>query len=121
LLQTPIWFFKDLGEHYLIGYRSKGISLYNKKNKTYQHFSQADGLVSDNTMDAFVTKEGKAWIATRNGLSFFDPVTKIFKNYGYDEGILNNDFFVHYTITGWPYSRRYYQWIGSIRSPKCRS
>jgi ligand-binding sensor domain-containing protein len=91
LLQTPIWFFKDLGKDYLIGYRSKGISLYNKKNKTYRHLSQADGLVSNSTFVALATKDDKAWIGTGNGLSFFDPVTSTFKNYGYENGILHNN------------------------------
>ena len=92
LLQTGIWFFKDLDKYYLIGYTSKGISLYNKKNKTFEHFTLANGLISNTTRDAFVTIDNKVWIATRNGLSLFDPATKTFKNYGYDKGILNNYF-----------------------------
>jgi hypothetical protein len=58
ILGPSITIFKDLGEYYLIGYKSKGISLYHKKNKTFRHFSQEDGLVSNNTIDAVVTPMG---------------------------------------------------------------
>ena len=91
LLQTAIWFFEDLGENYLIGYRSKGVGLYNKKDKTFRHLGQIDGMVSDNTNTALVTKTNKVWIGTTNGLSLFDPVTGSFKNYGYANGSLHNN------------------------------
>lgn len=92
LLQSPIWFVKDLGDQLLIGYRSKGISLYHKSTATIRHFSQADGLASNNTIDAIITPAGKAWIATKNGISYFDPSNGSFINYKSETGILNTEF-----------------------------
>jgi signal transduction histidine kinase/ligand-binding sensor domain-containing protein len=92
LLETNILFLKDIGEELLIGYVSKGISLYHKKNKSYRHFSRSDGLISNSVTDALQTDERTVWITTRNGLSRFNIKTKTFLNYNYDNGILQNDF-----------------------------
>ncbi|MDZ4794070.1 MAG: two-component regulator propeller domain-containing protein [Bacteroidota bacterium] len=91
LLQTGILFFKDIGQYYLVGYQSKGVSLLNKKTGIYKHVTFTEGLASNISTDAFVAKNGKVWIATGNGLSLLDPSNKTFKNYGYSEGILNNN------------------------------
>lgn len=92
LLETHILFLKDIGEELLIGYRSKGISLYHKQKKTYRHFSRSDGLVSNSVKDALQTDKETVWIATGNGLSRFDLSTNTFTNYSYYDGILQNDF-----------------------------
>jgi ligand-binding sensor domain-containing protein len=92
LQQSNLIFFEDLGSYYIIGYHTKGISLYDKKTKRYYHFSRADGLASNNTRSVFIENSRRVWIATTNGISLFDPVAKTFKNYGYESGILNNDF-----------------------------
>ncbi|HEY0677493.1 MAG TPA: two-component regulator propeller domain-containing protein [Chitinophagaceae bacterium] len=90
--EHSIFSFIDLGEHYLIGYFSKGISLYHKKNKTFRHITKENGLVSNSVQDAIMAKDGTVWIATKNGLSNYDPRTGIFKNYNYESGIIHNDF-----------------------------
>jgi len=92
LRQTEIYFFKDIGDHYLIGYYTKGISLYQKKTKKYEHFTTYQGLISNLVRAAVIDKDGTVWIATKNGISHFFPATKTFKNYSYDNGILHNDF-----------------------------
>lgn len=92
LRQTQIYFFKDLGDCFIIGYEAMGISLYYKKTKKYEHFTQATGLISNSVRDAFIAKDGSVWIATTNGISHFNPILKRFKNYGYNDGILNNSF-----------------------------
>lgn len=91
LLQSQIMFVKDAGNWFLIGYVSKGLSLYHKKQKTFTHFSRADGLVSNSVSDAFV-KDNIAWITTTNGISRFDLNTKAFATYNQNKGILENDF-----------------------------
>jgi ligand-binding sensor domain-containing protein len=92
LLEAHILFLKDLGENLLIGYRTKGISLYNKKKKSYRHFSRTDGLISNSVTDAIQTDKYNVWITTRNGISRFNLAAGTFMNYNYDNGILQNDF-----------------------------
>ena len=91
-LQAPPFFLKDIGEELLIGYVTKGISLYNKKNKSFRHFSRSDGLISNSVIDALQTDKSTVWIVTRNGISRFDLLSNTFTNYSYDNGILQNDF-----------------------------
>ena len=92
LKQTEIYFFKDIGEYFVIGYYTRGISLYHKKKKTYEHFNTQAGLVSNLVRSAVTDQDGRVWIATKNGISHFNPATRTFKNYNADDGILHNDF-----------------------------
>ena len=92
LREPAIFFMEDLGQYLLIGYYTHGISLYDKKTKTFRHLTKENGLASNSMRDAVVSRDGKVWIATRNGLIQFDPATTAFKNYTYDNGILDNDF-----------------------------
>lgn len=92
ILQPNITFFKDLGDYFIIGYFTKGISLYNKSTHSFQHLSQSDGLASNNTRAIFLSDSNKAWIATSNGISLLNLKDRTFKNYDYSSGILNNDF-----------------------------
>lgn len=90
LLRDEVAFLKDLGDYFIIGYESKGISLYDKKTKTFKHFTQASGLGSNEVHYAIPAKDGTVWMATYNGLSRFDPACKEIRTLGYEEGILNN-------------------------------
>ena len=102
LLQSNIMVMLDLGDDLFIGYVSKGFSLYNKTSKTFRHFSQADGLASNNVTDAIVTADGIVWIATSNGISRFDRRNNTFINYNYGNGILENNLWM---ITALPDGR----------------
>jgi ligand-binding sensor domain-containing protein/signal transduction histidine kinase len=92
LLNTHIIFALDVGQDLLIGYVDHGFSLYNKANRTFQHFGQAEGLASNSVTDAFQTDNNTVWISTTNGISRFDLSSKSFLSYGYANGILQNDF-----------------------------
>ena len=92
LRKNGIYFFKDLGDYFIIGYQVQGLTLYHKKTKLFEHFSKADGLPSDGMRYAVVTRDGTVWIATRNGIIHFDPRIKKFKSYGFEDGIFENYF-----------------------------
>jgi ligand-binding sensor domain-containing protein/two-component sensor histidine kinase len=91
LLQPNILCLQEIGKYLFVGYFSRGFSLYDKTTKTIRHFSQGDGLAS-NSVTGAIEKDGMIWIATTNGISRFDTVTKAFINYNYDNGILDNNF-----------------------------
>lgn len=92
ILQPNITAFKDVGNYFIIGYFTKGISLYDKRTHKFQHLSQADGLASNNVKAFFCPDDNRLWIATSNGISLLNLRDKTFKNYDYASGILNNDF-----------------------------
>jgi ligand-binding sensor domain-containing protein/two-component sensor histidine kinase len=88
LRQANISFLKDLGTYLLIGYSSKGLSLYNKQTGNYRHFTKETGLSSDNT-NAVYCRNNDVWIATSNGISRLNLDTYQIKNYGFEQGLLN--------------------------------
>ena len=93
ILETTIFSFLDIGEYYMIGYRSKGVSLYHKSTKTFRHLTKESGLVSNTIRDMLPVDDGTVWIATKNGITHYYPATGVMNNYNYENGILNNDFF----------------------------
>ncbi len=90
--ESVLFNFLDIGEYYLMGYRTKGISLYHKKSKSFQHFTRETGLVSNTIRDVIALRDGSLWIATQNGLTHYNPSDGEMTNYNYESGILNNDF-----------------------------
>jgi ligand-binding sensor domain-containing protein len=92
LQQNNINFFEDAGNQFIIGYNTKGISLYDKTTKQYHHLTQANGLASNSTKAAFVANADEVWIATNNGISKLTISNRSFRNYGYNQGIINNEF-----------------------------
>ena len=90
LRQPGVWVFLDLGESFLVGYDTHGISLYHKKTRQFEHFTSTEGLISNLVRDAFVAADKTVWIATANGISHFNPVTKTFINYNQANGIIQN-------------------------------
>lgn len=90
--EAGIFSFLDLGKFYLIGYNSKGISLYEKSTGTFRHITRETGLVSNMVRHALIDRDSTVWIATKNGISHFFPNTGALKNYNYETGILHNDF-----------------------------
>ena len=93
LRESTIFSFLDLGKEYLLGYRSKGISLYNKSTGTLRHITRETGLSSNMIRDVIQARDGTVWIATKNGLTRYFPDRESFMHYNYETGILNNDFF----------------------------
>jgi len=100
LRQSGVWVFLDLGESFLIGYDTHGMSLYHKRTQQFEHFTQNEGLPSNRIRDAFVASDNTVWMATANGICHFDPVNKTFINYSYAQGILNNDIECIYPMSG---------------------
>lgn len=58
-----------------------------KSPGTFRHLSVADGLVSQNVMAILEDDDGSLWIATRQGLSRFEPGSGRIRNYLLGDGI----------------------------------
>jgi signal transduction histidine kinase/ligand-binding sensor domain-containing protein/DNA-binding response OmpR family regulator len=74
---------QDVAGDMWFGTEEDGIFRYNKKNKTCIRYNSANGLPS-NWINDILIKEGKVWVATRNGLSIFDSGRGVFTNYNHD-------------------------------------
>jgi signal transduction histidine kinase/ligand-binding sensor domain-containing protein len=99
LRQSGVYVFLDLGETFLIGYDTHGMSLYHKRTKQFEHFTRTEGLISNSVRDAFVAADKTVWIATGNGISHFNPLTRTFINYDQAQGILQNDLTCIYPVS----------------------
>ncbi|MEO8474685.1 MAG: two-component regulator propeller domain-containing protein [Chryseolinea sp.] len=64
-----------------------GLGLYDKEKDTFKWFTREDGLPGYSAM-AIEWDEKGMWVATGNGLSFYDG--KKFKNYNIDDGLASN-------------------------------
>lgn len=74
-----------------------GFAVSQRAGRDYAHlklkqFSVADGLVNS-TIQAFVEdKNGNIWITTENGISCFDPPSKLFNNYFFSSDVERNNY-----------------------------
>lgn len=75
-----------------VGTYGGGLSLLNRKTGRFISFSEKDGLANDAIQKIVEDKKGKIWVSTNNGISSFDPLSKVFKNYTYHNGLQNSPF-----------------------------
>ena len=78
-----------------LGTRGGGLAKLNTqtmKAKTYQHVSGDTTTIANNVIK-FIHEDinGYLWIATEMGVSRFDPRIGIFRNFGIDDGLPNNN------------------------------
>jgi diguanylate cyclase (GGDEF)-like protein len=58
----------------------------------FTHYSQRDGLPNQVIYGIEPDASGNLWLSTNNGLSRFDPRSKVFKNYSASHGLQGNEF-----------------------------
>jgi ligand-binding sensor domain-containing protein len=80
-----------------LGTEEHGLFRYSEKNNfciRYLCKENDANSIPSNWINDILIKDGKVWIATRSGLSIFDPVTNTFSNYRHDSAnakSLNDD------------------------------
>ncbi|MEO6327407.1 MAG: two-component regulator propeller domain-containing protein [Ginsengibacter sp.] len=62
------------------------------KNGAFINYNTKDGLPSNSILGLLIDKKSNLWVSTLNGLSRFDPITKVFKNFGINDGLQSNEF-----------------------------
>ncbi len=94
ILQSDYIFsiYTDSSEYLWLGTFSRGINKFNKKTGSCSSYGIEDGLPSNAIYGMVKDKFGNFWISTNNGISKFDPVKKIFKNFNVKDGLQNNEF-----------------------------
>jgi len=63
------------------GTGGNGIGILRKGNSRFEPISEKEGLINGNVHKIVEDENGKLWISTNTGLSCYDPLTKVFKNY----------------------------------------
>ena len=86
---------------------SNGYGMYcqwtDKEGKSHiKNYTTADGLANNAVMGIVEDNQGMLWIATKNGLSIFNPKTEAFSSFFKEDGLLSSQFYFN----------------GAIRSPK---
>jgi streptogramin lyase len=58
----------------------------------FRVYTTADGLANNTLYSIVKDKRGNLWMATNQGMSRFNPTTKLFRNYGKAEGLYISEF-----------------------------
>lgn len=83
---------EDRQENLWFGTREGGIHLYNKTTETFTAFSTDEGLPSPAVNRIIEDDNGNLWISTLNGLSKFNPQTRVFENFSVEHGLQSQEF-----------------------------
>jgi signal transduction histidine kinase/ligand-binding sensor domain-containing protein/response regulator of citrate/malate metabolism len=83
-----------------------GINLFEYKNQTFTHFTEAEGLPNSTISAILEDERGHLWISTNKGISKFDTEKRSFENYDVRDGLQSNEFIPrssYKTHLGWMY------------------
>ena len=89
---TVFSIYEDPQGQFWIGTYGGGLNRYDPASQTFQHYRVAEGLVNDSIYGILPDESGNLWISTNNGLSKFNPITEIFKNFSENDGLQASEF-----------------------------
>lgn len=75
-----------------IGTSGGGLNLFNKRDGTFTHFTENEGLPNNVVYGILPDNEGNLWLSTNKGLSKFNPHDVTFRNYDVKDGLQSNEF-----------------------------
>ena len=75
-----------------IGTKGGGLNYFDREKKTFQHYTEENGLCNNSIYCMVKDNRGRIWIGTSNGLSCFDQVTHKFSNYYRSDGLVNSEY-----------------------------
>ncbi len=84
--------YEDKKGRLWIGTRLQGLNLFDCKNKRFITYTKNHGLPSNSIYCILEDARGNLWLATHNGISKFNPESKIFENFNKDFGLQDNIF-----------------------------
>jgi ligand-binding sensor domain-containing protein/signal transduction histidine kinase/DNA-binding response OmpR family regulator len=84
--------FKDSENNIWVGTRTKGLQLFDRKNKRFITFSEEQGLANNIVNSIVEDDRGYLWLGTARGISRFDPRKHTFENYTREDGLQSNEF-----------------------------
>jgi ligand-binding sensor domain-containing protein/signal transduction histidine kinase/CheY-like chemotaxis protein len=75
-----------------IGCYYSGLSVYDPIKKSWNHFTQKDGLSNENILGIQEDNLGNLWLSTDNGLTRYDLNEQLFTTYTQTDGLAGNEF-----------------------------
>jgi streptogramin lyase len=85
--------FEDSHHNLWVGTEGGGLLLFDReKGAVAVRYATADGLTNNAVLNILEDEIGNLWVSTFNGLSKFDPVKKVFKNFYQSDGLQSNQF-----------------------------
>jgi PAS domain S-box-containing protein len=72
-----------------------GLNKFDRANKVFSHYREADGLLSNTIQSILEDDHGNLWLGTQKGLSKFTPSTKKIRNFTVSNGLQSNEFSVN--------------------------
>jgi signal transduction histidine kinase/ligand-binding sensor domain-containing protein/DNA-binding response OmpR family regulator len=87
--------YEDKKGRFWIGTEGGGLFLFDRAKYTVTaRYTISEGLCNNSVLNILEDNQGYLWLSTFNGLSKFDPQTKVFKNFYKSDGLQNSQF--HY-------------------------
>jgi len=85
-------FFEDSKGSLWLGTSAGGVCRFDYTTEKFTTFTDKQGLPSNSVYSILEDNKNQLWLATANGLSRFDPLTKSCTNYDYKDGLQSNFF-----------------------------
>lgn len=90
--QTVINIFESSKGTLWVGTFGGGLNRFDPQTKTFQRYTEANGLPSDIINGILEDESGNLWLSTYQGLCVFDPDTETFKNFNLQDGLQSREF-----------------------------
>ncbi|MBG9376923.1 hypothetical protein I5907_11790 [Panacibacter sp. DH6] len=75
-----------------VGTKGGGLNRLDKYTGKFVRYSRKDGLADNVIYGILPGDDGNVWLSTNQGLSAFNPRTKVFRNYDVNDGLQSNEF-----------------------------
>lgn len=97
---TAFDIYEDESKDLWIGTYGGGLNKFDRKTKSFTHYTTKDGLPDNNVFSVFPDARGDLWLSTFACIVKFDPKTEKFRTYDYREGLLNKGYgaFMYYRM-----------------------
>lgn len=97
--------YEDTKGRFWVATQGGGLNLVDREKESFVHYTEKDGLASNNIRGMVEDDSGNLWLSTTNGISKFtlsDDVTKIpvpnFRNYDVKDGLQGNEFTINASL-----------------------
>ncbi len=84
--------FLDRKRNFWIGTHGGGINRYDSARNNFVLYSEDQGLPDTMVKSILEDESGNLWLSTNNHISRFNLKTETFRNYDYNDGLLNKEF-----------------------------
>lgn len=75
-----------------LGTWGAGLNRFDPRDGSAEVFTTDDGLPSNSIYGILRDASGNLWMSTNNGISRFDPLRRVFRNYSESDGLQSNEF-----------------------------